>query len=180
SLDRDVAIALVRTGGLDGAARTRVRAEAQAMARLGDHPAIVTVHDIGEESGEPYLVSQYMAGGSLEGLLDQAPERRLPADEAIRIADCVASALEHALAKGVIHRDIKPANVWLGEDGTAKLGDFGLAFSLDRSRMRRTGTIVGTVAYMSPEQALGRRPGASSDLYSLGAALYDMPTRRPP
>src|SRR5436309_11819666 len=87
SLDRDVAIALVKTEGLDDAARTRVRAEAQAMARLGDHPAIVTVHDIGEENGEPYLVSQYMAGGSLEGLLDQAPERRLPADESIRIAD---------------------------------------------------------------------------------------------
>src|SRR5437588_2848281 len=180
SLDRDVAIALVKTEGLDDAARERVRAEAQAMARLGDHPAIVTVHDIGEEAGEPYIVSQYMAGGSLERMLDEAPERRLPATEAIRIADCVASALEHAHAKGVIHRDLKPANVWLTEDGMAKLGDFGLAFSLDRSRMTRTGTIVGTVAYMSPEQALGRRPGASSDLYSLGAVLYEMLTGRPP
>src|SRR5437764_5115323 len=180
SLDRDVAIALVKTEGLDDAARERVRAEAQAMARLGDHPAIVTVHDIGEENGEPYIVSQYMAGGSLERMLDQAPDRRLPATEAIRIADCVSSALEHAHGKGVIHRDLKPANVWLTEDRTAKLGDFGLAFSLERSRMTRTGTIVGTVAYMSPEQALGRRPGASSDLYSLGAVLYEMLTGRPP
>src|SRR5438270_621478 len=89
----------------------------------------VACPNCGREKGEPYLVSQYMAGGSLEGLLDQAPERRLPAGEAIRLADCVASALEHAHAKGVIHRDIKPANVWLGEDGMAKLGDFGLAFS---------------------------------------------------
>jgi class 3 adenylate cyclase len=180
SLERDVAIALVKTEGLDDAARERVRAEARAMARLGDHPAIVTVHDIGDENGEPYLVSQYMAGGALERMLDQAPDRRLDPDEAIRIADCVASALEHAHSKGVIHRDLKPANVWLGEDGTAKLGDFGLAFSLDQSRMTRTGTIVGTVAYMSPEQALGRKPGAASDLYSLGAMLYEMLTGRPP
>jgi eukaryotic-like serine/threonine-protein kinase len=180
SLDRDVAIALVKTEGLDDAARERVRAEARAMARLGDHPAIVTVHDIGDEAGEPYIVSQYMAGGALEALLDQAPERCLDADEAIRIADCVASALEHAHSKGVIHRDLKPANVWLAEDGTAKLGDFGLAFSLDRSRLTRTGTIVGTVAYMAPEQAIGRKPDASSDLYSLGAMLYEMLTGRPP
>jgi serine/threonine protein kinase/RNA polymerase subunit RPABC4/transcription elongation factor Spt4 len=172
SLDRDVAIALVKTEGLDQAARERVRAEARAMARLGDHPAIVTVHDIGEEDGEPYIVSQYMAGGALEQMLDRAPERRLAAEEAVRIADCVASALEHAHAKGVVHRDLKPANVWLAEDGTAKLGDFGLAFSLERSRLTRTGTIVGTVAYMAPEQALGRKPDASSDLYSLGALLY--------
>jgi class 3 adenylate cyclase/tetratricopeptide (TPR) repeat protein len=180
SLDRDVAIALVKTEGLDDAARERVRAEARAMARLGDHPAIVTVHDIGDEAGEPYIVSQYMAGGALERMLDEAPDRRLDSDEAIRIADCVASALEHAHSKGVIHRDLKPANIWLAEDGTAKLGDFGLAFSLDRSRMTRTGTIVGTVAYMSPEQALGRKPGAASDLYSLGAMLYEMLTGRPP
>jgi class 3 adenylate cyclase/tetratricopeptide (TPR) repeat protein len=180
SLDRDVAIALVKTEGLDDAARARVRAEARAMARLGDHPSIVTVHDIGDEAGEPYIVSQYMAGGALERLLDQAPERRLDPDEAIRIADCVASALEHAHAKGVVHRDLKPANVWLAEDGTAKLGDFGLAFSFQHSRLTQSGTIVGTVAYMAPEQALGRKPDASSDLYSLGAMLYEMLTGRPP
>src|SRR5438093_2435957 len=180
SLDRDVAIALVKTEGLDDVARARVRAEAQAMARLGDHPAIVTVHDIGDEAGEPYVVSQYMAGGSLDRMLEQAPEGRLSANEAIRIADCVASALEHAHGNGVIHRDLKPANVWLGEDGTAKLGDFGLAFSLERSRLTRTGTIVGTVAYMAPEQALGKQPDACSDLYSLGAVLYEMVTGRPP
>ncbi|MEA2375337.1 MAG: eukaryotic-like serine/threonine-protein kinase, partial [Thermoleophilaceae bacterium] len=180
SLDREVAIALVKTEGLDDAARARVRAEARAMARLGDHPAIVTVHDIGDEAGEPYIVSQYMPGGSLERVLDEAPDRTLPAEEAVRLADCVASALEHAHSKGIVHRDLKPANVWLAEDGTAKLGDFGLAFSLEHSRLTRTGTIVGTVAYMAPEQALGRQPDACSDLYSLGAMLYEMVTGRPP
>src|SRR3954471_1898307 len=84
SLERDVAIALVKTEGLDDAARERVRAEARAMARLGAPPAIVTIHDIGDEAGEPYIVSQYMAGGALERMLDQAPDRRLDSDEAIR------------------------------------------------------------------------------------------------
>src|SRR5205085_3694668 len=105
---------------------------------------------------------------------------RLDPREVLRVADCVAAALEHAHEHRVIHRDIKPANVWLGDDGTAKLGDFGLAFSLERSRLTRTGTIVGTVAYMAPEQAMGRQPDACSDLYSLGAMLYEMVTARPP
>ncbi|TMM09843.1 MAG: hypothetical protein E6G00_08970 [Actinobacteria bacterium] len=180
SLDRDVAIAVVKTEGLDEAARERVRIEAQAMARLGDHPNIVTVHDIGEEAGEPYIVSQYMAGGSLDRRLEEADDGRFDAHEALRMADCVAAALEHAHRHRVVHRDLKPANVWLADDGTAMLGDFGLAFSLERSRLTRTGTIVGTVAYMAPEQALGRQPDASSDLYSLGAVMYEMVTGRPP
>ena len=180
SLDRDVAIALVKTEGLDDAARERVHREAQSMARLGDHPNIVTIHDIGTDRGEPYIVSQYMPGGSLDRRLAEADGGRLEPVEVVRIADCVAAALEHAHSHRVVHRDIKPANVWLGEDGTAKLGDFGLAFSLDRSRLTRTGTIVGTVAYMAPEQALGRPPDACSDLYSLGAVMYELAAGRPP
>src|SRR5256886_5330593 len=121
-----------------------------------------------------------MAGGSLDRLLEEADDGRLAPTQAIEIADCLAAALEHAHAKGVIHRDLKPANVFLAEDGTAKLGDFGLAFSLERSRLTRTGTIVGTVAYMAPEQALGRQPDACSDLYSLGAVMYELVTGRPP
>ena len=139
------------------------------MARLGDHPHIVTVHDIGEESGEPFIVSQYMAGGPLERVLSDAPGRRLPIGDVVSIAIAMARALEHAHSKGVVHRDLKPANIWLTEDGTAMLGDFGLAFSLDRSTVDHSGQIVGTVAYMAPEQALGRKPDAAGDLYSLGA-----------
>jgi class 3 adenylate cyclase len=179
-LDRDVAFALIKTEGLDQAGLTRVRREAQAMGRLGDHPHIVTVFDIGEEAGQPCIVSQYMAGGDVEALLQQAPQHRLPIREALRIADQVCRALQHAHGRGVIHRDLKPANVWLSQDGTAMLGDFGLAVALDRSRLTQAGMMVGTAVYMAPEQALGRPPDGRSDLYSLGAMLYEMVTGRPP
>src|SRR4051794_799933 len=180
ALDRDVALALVKTAGLDEGGRGRVRREAQAMARLGDHPHVVTVHDIGEEHGEPYIVSQYMAGGAVEDLLEQAPGRRLDIDTTVRVASGICGALEHAHRNGIVHRDLKPQNVWLTADGTAKLGDFGLAFSVENARVTRSGAIVGTAAYMAPEQALGHQPDAQSDLYSLGAMLYEMVTGRPP
>jgi eukaryotic-like serine/threonine-protein kinase len=179
-LDRDVACALIKSEGLDEAGRARVRREAQAMGRLGGHPHIVTVYDIGEENDQPFIVSQYMGGGSLDNLLDHAEHRRLTLPRALRLAEQVCEALEHAHQRGVVHRDLKPSNVWLTEDGTAKLGDFGLALALDRSRLTVEGMMVGTVAYMPPEQALGRAADARSDLYALGAVLYEMVTGRPP
>jgi len=179
-LDRDVALALIKTEGLDEAGRVRVQREAKAMGRLGDHPRIVTVYDTGEEDGQPYIVSEYMGGGDLEARLGAAERHRLPVDEALAIAAQLCDALEHAHARGVIHRDLKPGNIWLAADGTARLGDFGLALALDRSRLTQEGMMVGTVAYMPPEQALGRAPDARSDLYALGATLYEMVTGRPP
>ncbi|MEE8519461.1 MAG: serine/threonine-protein kinase, partial [Dehalococcoidia bacterium] len=179
-LGRDVAVAMIKTEGLDADGLERVQREAQSMARLGDHPNIVTVFDIGEETGQPYIVSQYMAGGELGDRLDQAEGRRLGLAEALRISNDIRLALEHAHSQKIIHRDLKPANIWLTEDGTAKLGDFGLAVALDRSRLTMEGMMVGTVAYMPPEQALGRQPDARSDLYSLGCVLYEMMTGRPP
>jgi class 3 adenylate cyclase len=179
-LDRDVAIALIKTDGLDEAALARVRREARAMGRLGDHPNVVTVHDVGEEDGRPYIVSQHMGGGAVDGLLRRAEGHRLPIPQAMTLAEQVSRALEYAHARGIVHRDLKPGNVWLTEDGTAKLGDFGLALSLDRSRLTIDGMMVGTVAYMPPEQALGRPAEARSDLYALGAMLYEMVTGRPP
>jgi class 3 adenylate cyclase len=150
------------------------------MARLGDHPHVVTVHDIGEEDGEPYIVSQLMAGGDVDGLLRAAEGHRLPIAQALRIAEQVCAALEHAHLRGVVHRDVKPGNVWLTHDGTAKLGDFGLAVAVDRSRLTVPGMMVGTAVYVAPEQALGRPADARSDLYALGAMLYEMVTGRPP
>src|SRR6516165_9298383 len=166
-LARHVAIGVVRTEGLDEIGLARARRETEAMGRLGDHPHIVTIHDVGDEDGRPYIVSQYMAGGDVASLIAAAPDGRLSVQEAARIGEHVCLALEHAHGRGIVHRDIKAGNVWLTEDGTAKLGDFGLAMATDRSRVTAEGTMLGTVAYMPPEQALG-------------ALLYEMVAGRPP
>jgi serine/threonine protein kinase/predicted RNA-binding Zn-ribbon protein involved in translation (DUF1610 family) len=116
-LERDVAFALIKTGKLDDASRTRIIREARAMGRLGDHPNIMTIHDMGDEKGQPYIVIPLMPGGDVEGLIEKATEHRLPLDKAIGIAKAVCRGLEFAHSKGIIHRDIKPGNVWLGADG---------------------------------------------------------------
>ena len=179
-IDRDVAFALIKTAGLDASGRERVSREARAMGKLGDNPYVVSIYDVGEERGQPYIVSQYMAGGSVDDLLRRSPNHRLAAADAVRIACDVCRALDHAHSCGIIHRDLKPANVWLTADGTTKLGDFGLAIASDRSRLTAAGMIVGTAAYMPPEQALGQPLDARSDLYSLGAMFYEMVTGEPP
>jgi tetratricopeptide (TPR) repeat protein len=179
-LDRDVAFALIKTEKLDDTSRTRVTREARAMGRLGDHPNIVTIHDIGEHEGQPYIVIPLMPGGDVQGLIEKAPEHRLSLEQALGIAKAVCRGLEFAHSKGIIHRDIKPHNIWLGADGTAKIGDFGLALAADLPRLTQPGMMVGTVTYMPPEQAMGGKVTAKADLYSLGAMLYEMVTGRPP
>ena len=178
-LDRDVAFALIKTEGLDEVGRERIAREAQAMGRLGAHPYIVSVVDFGEHEGQPYIVSELMGGGDVEALLEDA-EGPLPTAHALEIAKGVARGLAFAHDKGVVHRDIKPGNVWLTEDGVAKIGDLGLAVSMDRSRLTQQGMMVGTVAYMPPEQALGGETTPQADLYSLGAMLYELVTGSPP
>jgi len=179
-LDRDVAFAMIKTEGLDADGLTRVQREAQAMGRLGDHANIVTVFDIGDENSEPYIVSQYMSGGDLAAMLHGAEAHRLSVDTAVRIGTEVAHGLEHAHARGIIHRDLKPGNIWLAEDGTAQIGDFGLAVALDRSRLTMAGMMVGTASYMPPEQAMRGETTPASDLYALGCVLYEMISGRPP
>ena len=179
-LDREVAFALIKTEGLDEAGRSRISREAQAMGRLGSHPHIVTVFDLGQEADQPYMVNELMGGGDVEGLIEKAEDHRLPFEQAIKIAQETCRGMEFAHSRGIIHRDLKPGNVWLTGDGTAKIGDFGLAVALDRSRLTTEGMMVGTVSYMPPEQAMGGEVTPRSDLYSLGAILYEMVTGRPP
>jgi eukaryotic-like serine/threonine-protein kinase len=177
---RDVAVALFETEGIAETAVTRARREAQAMERLGRHAHIVSVLASGEHDGRPYMVSEYMAGGDVAGMLADEPSGRLDADRTMSIATDICLALEHAHARGIVHRDLKPANIWIGDDGRARLGDFGLAATERRSREAAEGLLVGTVAYLPPEQALGRRVDARADLYSLGAVVYEMLTGQPP
>jgi hypothetical protein len=177
SLDRDVAFALIKTDGLDAVGRERIVREAQAMGRLGTHPHVVTIFEIGEEQGAPFVVTELMGGGDVEGLLENGP---LPLARTLEIAIDVCRGLEFAHQNEIVHRDLKPGNVWLTSDGVAKIGDFGLAVSLDRSRLTQHGMMVGTVSYMPPEQALGAPTTKQADLYSLGAMLYELVTGHPP
>jgi eukaryotic-like serine/threonine-protein kinase len=176
--DREVAVALFSTEGLGEGVLARARREMQAMEKLGDHPHVVTVFDTGEHDGRPYIVSRYMPGGDVQRLLASSDHGRLEVGQAVAIAIDVCRALEHAHSCGIIHRDLKPANIWLAEDGGARLGDFGLAET--GGGRGSSGTLVGTVAYLPPEQALGRPSGPRSDLYSLGALLYEMTAGQPP
>jgi len=180
TLDRDVAFALIKTDGLDDPGRERIAREGQAMGKLGTHPHLVTVFDLGDEDGQPYMVTELMGGGDVEGAIEQAPDHKLPLPQALTIAEQVCQGLEFAHEKGIVHRDLKPGNVWLTADGVAKIGDFGLAVAIDRTRLTHAGMMIGTVSYMPPEQATGGEVTPRSDLYSLGAMLYELVTGRPP
>jgi class 3 adenylate cyclase len=179
SLDRDCALALIKSALLEPDDRFRLQREGQAMARLGAHPNIVTVFDVGEDEGRPYIVYEYVPGGDLRQEL-RAAGGSLSISRALSVASGIASALAEAHKRGIIHRDLKPGNVLLGADREAKLGDFGLALAIDRSRLTMTGVVMGTAAYMSPEQALGQDTDARTDLYALGAMLYELVAGRLP
>jgi eukaryotic-like serine/threonine-protein kinase len=173
-LDRRVAIKLLHERlSHDEDYLVRFRREARAAAQL-NHPNIVTVIDRGEERGRPYIVFEFIDGETLKGVVERrAP---LPIGDAVSIALQVAEALSFAHARGVIHRDIKPQNVMLA-DGRAKVTDFGIARSLDGDAgVTQTGTVLGTSDYMAPEQALGEHASERSDVYSLGAVLYELLT----
>jgi serine/threonine protein kinase/Flp pilus assembly protein TadD len=179
-LRRLVALKMILAGGHAGeAARARFRTEAEAVARLQD-PHIVTVHEVGEHQGLPYLCLEYLEGGSLARRLDGTP---LPARPAAQLVGALARAADYAHCRGVVHRDLKPANVLLAADGTPKLTDFGLAKLLDEANgPTGTGDVLGTPSYMAPEQTgQGGQPvGPAADVYALGAILYELLTGRPP
>ncbi|MDP1849189.1 MAG: protein kinase [Solirubrobacteraceae bacterium] len=176
-LDREVALAIVVGAGSSEVARARVTREAQVTGRLGDHPNVITVYDIGEHDGVPYLVLRAMGGGSLAAALQR---ERLPIAGVLHVGGEIAKALAHAHAHGVVHRDVKPDNVWLDGGGGAALGDFGIAHVTGAERLTAEGVVVGTVRYLAPEQIRGERAVPASDLYALGVTLYELATGTPP
>jgi serine/threonine-protein kinase len=155
--------------------RERFFHEAQAAGRLL-HPGIVTIFDTGEdqEGHLAYIVMEYIAGQSLDRMLSEEP-KKLPLDKALRLTRELAEALDHAHGQGVIHRDMKPANVLVTPEGHAKIADFGIA-KINLANVTLRGQVLGTPAYMSPEQLEGEPVDKRSDLFSLGAILYRMVT----
>jgi WD40 repeat protein len=180
SLQRRVAIKMILAGDHAGTDHlARFRTEARAVARL-QHPHIVQIHEVGAHDGRPYLVLEYIDGGSLADRLAGQPQ---PAKPAALLVETLARAVHYAHEHGVVHRDLKPANVLLTADGTPKIADFGLAKCLDLEAGPSGSTaVVGTPSYMAPEQAMGRgrAVGAAADVYALGVILYQMLTGRPP
>jgi tetratricopeptide (TPR) repeat protein len=150
------------------------------MGRLSAHENILTILDIGDENGQPFMVTELAVGGDVEDLIAAAEGHRVPLEQILKICLEVCQGLDYAHSHGVVHRDMKPGNVFMTEDGVAKIADFGLAVVADQSRITVDRMMVGTVSYMPPEQATGGEVTARSDLYSLGAMMYEMVTGRPP
>jgi eukaryotic-like serine/threonine-protein kinase len=180
-LDRPVAVKVLNPvhGGSD--IGDRFQREGRTAARLA-HPNIVQVYDAGEGKLDgresPYIVMEYVPGGDLKELIDR--RGRLSGAELSRLGAEVCSGLTHAHERGVIHRDIKPHNILLDENGHAKLTDFGIARALDTSQATLTGAYLGTALYSSPEQLQGQKVTPKSDVYSLGATLYQAATGEAP
>jgi hypothetical protein len=178
-LGRTVAVKVIKGEGLDQESFARFEQEAKATASLS-HPHIVAIYDIGQEGESHYLILEFVDGPNLSGLISSQPDRRCDAATTLRIGSQVCQALECAHSRGILHRDIKPENIMITSDGLPKLMDFGLARALGGPKLTQRGVIVGTPAYLPPEQALGKHIDARSDLYSLGCVLYEMATGRPP
>ena len=155
----------------------RFRREARAVAQVS-HPNVVAVIDAGEDGGRPYIVFEYVDGETLKQRIDRLG--RLPLDEAAAYAIEVGRGLAAAHARRLVHRDVKPQNVLIDSEGRAKVTDFGIARELEQDGLTKTGRVLGTTDYVSPEQAMGKGVDARSDIYSLGILLYEMLTGEVP
>jgi len=179
SLGRIVAVKVMRQKrSTDASEIERFRRDSSLLASL-KHPNIVEVYYAGEAESGPYYAMEFMAEGSLKKKLGEGwlPTSRRAAE----IVAALAGAMQAAHDQGIVHRDLKPGNVLLAPDETPKVVDFGLAKKLDSGKsMTEAGAIVGTVSYMSPEQAKGQRADFACDIYGLGAILYELLTGRPP
>lgn len=177
-LDRPVAIKrLAENLAANDEFKRRFLREARLAARLS-HPNIVAVYDVGEEDGRPFIVMEYVEGETLADLLHG--RGRLEPEEAAALALQACAGLETAHEAGLVHRDIKPQNLLVTPGGALKIADFGIARSLDGTRLTQVGTVLGTAAYLAPEQAAGETVTAAADVYALGAVLYELLTGRPP
>jgi serine/threonine-protein kinase len=175
-LGRPVAVKVLGDDGVDPELASRFLREGRILGRL-THPNIVPVLAAGEDDGRPYLVMALVEGTSLRERLDAGP---MSIDDSLDVVTAVAAGLADAHRNGVIHRDVKPANIVCGDDGRPRLVDFGIARASDLTTMTRADVVMGTAAYLAPEQALGETPGPASDVYSLGCVLYEALAGEPP
>ena len=170
----EVAVKVLRTNyQTDPIAVARFQREARAMADL-DHPHIVRITDIGEEDGQQYLAMEYVAGLDLKRYIKE--HHPLSNEEAVRIMGQILLAMRLAHAKGIIHRDLKPQNILLTPDGTAKVTDFGIAVAFAETSLTQTNSMLGSVHYLSPEQARGSKATIQSDIYAMGIIFFEMLT----
>jgi eukaryotic-like serine/threonine-protein kinase len=177
-LGREVAVKLLDERlAADESFRARFAREARVAAGLS-HPNIVTVFDVGEADGCPFIVMELVMGRTLEERLRR--EGAMSANDVLAVARQVCAGLEHAHASGLVHRDLKPGNLIEREDGTVKIADFGIARAVEGTELTETGTIVGTAAYLAPEQAEAGVVTPATDLFALGVVLYELLTGRQP
>ncbi len=178
-LKRDVAVKTIRGGQTaPDEARRRFHAEATVIARI-QHPAVVQIYDVGHDKDTPYFVMELIAGGTLG---EKLAANTMSPKEAAAMLLKITKGLEALHTRGIVHRDLKPGNILLTEDGEPKITDFGLAKQLEDPSHTQTGQLLGTPHYMAPEQAAGEQQqvGPATDVYALGAILYEMLTQRPP
>jgi ABC-type transport system substrate-binding protein/serine/threonine protein kinase len=180
-LNREVAVKLISSSDLTTEVEERFQREAQVVAQM-DHPTIVPIHDLGRDQGSLFFVMPLVGGTTLLRLVR---DQSLRLGEVVDIGIQIAEALDYSHSRGVVHRDIKPANIMVtreegGSGARVRVMDFGLAHATTESRLTKTGTLVGTVAYLSPEQVASRAFDGRSDIYSLGVVLYECLVGEPP
>jgi serine/threonine-protein kinase len=178
-LGRTVAVKILSAGfSADPSASKRFQREGKAAARVSVHPNVVTIYDIGEHDGHPFIVMEYLPGGTVAERLKG--RRAIPRELALRWLSHAAAALDAAHGAGIVHRDVKPANLLLDKDDRLAVADFGIATLAAEASLTQTGDVLGTAAYLSPEQALGRTATSASDRYSLAVVAYELLTGRRP
>jgi eukaryotic-like serine/threonine-protein kinase len=172
-LGREVALKVLGDRyAADTGIRQRFKREGLAAARLSGEPGAITIFDVGEWEGRPFIVMEYLSGGSLEDRIRS--ERAQPPARALPWLEQAAAALDAAHRHGIVHRDVKPANLLLNDRGEVRVADFGIASAAGMDSMTMTGTVLGTAGYLAPEQAMGERATPTSDLYALAVVAYEL------